>query len=28
MRPMTLSYKGRSVEIDMPGWYAEGVEDG
>jgi HTH-type transcriptional regulator/antitoxin MqsA len=27
-RPMTLSYKGRSVVIDMPGWYAEGVEDG
>ena len=28
LRPMTLSYKGRSVEIDMPGWYVEGVEDG
>lgn len=27
-RPMTLSYKGRSIEIAMPGWYAEGVEDG
>lgn len=28
MRPVTLSYKGRSIEIEMPGWYAEGVEDG
>jgi HTH-type transcriptional regulator/antitoxin MqsA len=27
-RSMTLSYKGRSIEIEMPGWYAEGVEDG
>ena len=27
-RLMTLSYKGRSIEIEMPGWYAEGVEDG
>ncbi|HRO10129.1 type II toxin-antitoxin system MqsA family antitoxin [Amaricoccus sp.] len=27
-RPMTLSYKGRSIVIDMPGWYAEGVEEG
>lgn len=27
-RPMTLSYKGHSIEIEMPGWYAEGVEDG
>ena len=24
---MTLSYKGRSIVIEMPGWYAEGVED-
>jgi HTH-type transcriptional regulator/antitoxin MqsA len=28
VRPMTVSYKGRSIEIEMPGWYAEGVEDG
>lgn len=28
MRPMTLSYKARSIEIEMPGWYAEGVENG
>jgi HTH-type transcriptional regulator/antitoxin MqsA len=27
-RPITLSYKGRSIEIEMPGWYAEGVADG
>jgi HTH-type transcriptional regulator/antitoxin MqsA len=27
-RAMTLSYKGRSIVIEMPGWYAEGVEDG
>jgi HTH-type transcriptional regulator / antitoxin MqsA len=27
-RPMTLSYKGRSIVIEMPGWYADGVEDG
>ena len=28
VRPMTLAYKGASVTFDMPGWYAEGVEDG
>lgn len=28
VRPLTLSYKGRSIEVEMPGWYAEGVEDG
>jgi HTH-type transcriptional regulator/antitoxin MqsA len=27
-RALTLSYKGHSLAIDMPGWYAEGVEDG
>lgn len=27
-RSMTLSYKGRSLEVEMPGWYAEGVADG
>ena len=27
-RPMTLSYKGRSIVVEMPGWYAEGVDDG
>lgn len=28
VRPLTLSYKGASITFDMPGWYAEGVEDG
>ena len=23
VRPMTLAYKGRSIVIDMPGWYAD-----
>ena len=28
VRPMTLSYKGRSLVIDMPGWYADdGITD-
>lgn len=28
VRPMALSYKGRSVVVDMPGWYADdGVTD-
>lgn len=27
-RPVTLTYRDRSVVIDMPGWYAEGVGDG
>jgi HTH-type transcriptional regulator/antitoxin MqsA len=27
-RPVTLAYKGRSITVDMPGWYAEGIEDG
>jgi HTH-type transcriptional regulator / antitoxin MqsA len=22
-RPMTISYKGQSATIDMPGWYCE-----
>jgi HTH-type transcriptional regulator/antitoxin MqsA len=28
VRPMTLTYKGRSITFDMPGWYAEGSDDG
>ncbi|WP_283776377.1 type II toxin-antitoxin system MqsA family antitoxin [Stappia sp. WLB 29] len=28
LRPVTISYKGLSRTFDMPGWYAEGVEDG
>ncbi|HVL22186.1 MAG TPA: type II toxin-antitoxin system MqsA family antitoxin [Amaricoccus sp.] len=27
-RPLVLTYKGRSIEIEMPGWYAEGAADG
>ena len=28
VRPMTLAYKGRSIVVDMPGWYADdGVTD-
>ena len=28
VRPMNLDYKGRSIVIDMPGWYADdGVTD-
>ena len=28
LRQVTISYKGLSRSFDMPGWYAEGVEDG
>ena len=28
LRPVTLSYKGRSRTFAMPGWYADGVEEG
>jgi HTH-type transcriptional regulator/antitoxin MqsA len=28
VRIMTLSYKGHVCSVEMPGWYAEGVEDG
>jgi HTH-type transcriptional regulator/antitoxin MqsA len=28
LRPMTISYKGLSRTFDMPGWYADGMEDG
>jgi HTH-type transcriptional regulator/antitoxin MqsA len=28
LRPMTLSYKGRTRTFEMPGWYADGVEEG
>ncbi|WP_417769333.1 type II toxin-antitoxin system MqsA family antitoxin [Stappia sp.] len=28
LRPVTLSYKGRSRTFEMPGWYADGVEEG
>ena len=28
VRPMTIEYKGRSIEIDMPGWYCEHSSEG
>ena len=28
VRPLTLDYKGISRTIEMPGWYADGVEEG
>lgn len=26
-RPMTISYKGESVTVDMPGWYCEASDE-
>jgi len=28
VRPMTLTYKGRSITFDMPGWYCDQSEEG
>jgi HTH-type transcriptional regulator/antitoxin MqsA len=28
VRPLTLNYKGQSITIDMPGWYADGSDEG
>jgi len=28
VRPLTLSYKGKSLTIDMPGWYADASDEG
>lgn len=28
VRPLTLSYKGQSITIEMPGWYCEGSSEG
>jgi len=28
VRPMTIEYKGRSLEVDMPGWYCEHCGEG
>ena len=28
VRPLTLTYKGESLTIDMPGWYCDQSEDG
>jgi HTH-type transcriptional regulator/antitoxin MqsA len=27
-RPMTITYKGESVIVNMPGWYGEGPDEG
>jgi HTH-type transcriptional regulator/antitoxin MqsA len=27
VRPLTLTWKGRSITIDMPGWYAPGSDE-
>jgi HTH-type transcriptional regulator/antitoxin MqsA len=27
VRPMTLSYQGRTLQVDMPGWYGEDEGD-
>ena len=28
LRPLVLEYKGASLTIEMPGWYAEGSDEG
>lgn len=28
IRPVTITYKGRSMIVDMPGWYREGSDEG
>ena len=28
VRPLTLTYKGQSITVDMPGWYSDQPEDG
>jgi len=28
VRPMTIEYKGHSLEVDMPGWYCEHCGEG
>jgi len=28
VRPLTLSYKGQSITVDMPGWYGDRPDDG
>jgi HTH-type transcriptional regulator/antitoxin MqsA len=28
VRPVTLTYKGQSITVDMPGWYPEGSDEG
>jgi HTH-type transcriptional regulator / antitoxin MqsA len=28
VRPLTLSYKGKSITVDMPGWYGDHSDEG
>jgi HTH-type transcriptional regulator / antitoxin MqsA len=28
VRPLTLTYKGESITVDMPGWYGQNPEEG
>jgi HTH-type transcriptional regulator/antitoxin MqsA len=28
VRPLTLSYKGQSITVDMPGWYGDRPDEG
>ena len=28
MRPLTLTYKGQSITVDMPGWYGDEPDEG
>ena len=28
VRPLTLSYKGESITVDMPGWYSDASDEG
>jgi len=28
VRPLTLTYKGHSITVDMPGWYSDQSEEG
>jgi len=28
VRPLTLTYKGQSITVDMPGWYCDQSEEG
>ena len=28
VRPLTLTYKGESITVDMPGWYGDKPDEG
>ena len=28
VRPLTLTYKGQSITVDMPGWYGDQPDEG